>query len=143
MQGECSAPDQLNSNLKLQCPEGYAIGTMGVGGELCMGARGCASSPELEACVLPGQWAPLSARGTGEMKRNEIRPCPPWKRVQGMDVGKAMLGGCVGLPWRTETLTGASGDAEERLLTQGFARAHWARSDIPDRRSQHGKGRQV
>lgn len=27
MQGECSAPDQLNSNLKLQCPEGYAIGS--------------------------------------------------------------------------------------------------------------------
>ena len=40
MQGECSAPDQLNSNLKLQCPEGYAIGAMGVGGELCMGAGG-------------------------------------------------------------------------------------------------------
>lgn len=29
MQGQCSAPDQLNSNLKLQCPEGYAIGTVG------------------------------------------------------------------------------------------------------------------
>lgn len=29
MQGQCSAPDQLNGNLKLQCPEGYAIGTVG------------------------------------------------------------------------------------------------------------------
>ena len=48
MQGECSAPDQLNSNLKLQCPEGYAIGTMGVGGELCMGVggRGVAHPPQ-------------------------------------------------------------------------------------------------
>ncbi|KAF5917654.1 hypothetical protein HPG69_013490, partial [Diceros bicornis minor] len=27
MQGQCSAPDQLNSNLKLQCPQGYAIGS--------------------------------------------------------------------------------------------------------------------
>nr|KAF6486398.1 pappalysin 1 [Rousettus aegyptiacus] len=27
MQGQCSAPGQLNSNLKLQCPEGYAIGS--------------------------------------------------------------------------------------------------------------------
>ncbi|ELW70629.1 Pappalysin-1 [Tupaia chinensis] len=27
MQGQCSAPNQLNSNLKLQCPDGYAIGS--------------------------------------------------------------------------------------------------------------------
>ncbi|XP_045325553.1 pappalysin-1 [Leopardus geoffroyi] len=27
MQGQCAAPDQLNSNLKLQCPDGYAIGS--------------------------------------------------------------------------------------------------------------------
>lgn len=33
MQGQCSAPGQLNSNLKLQCPEGYAIGTLGALGE--------------------------------------------------------------------------------------------------------------
>lgn len=43
MQGECSAPDQpANSNLKLQCPEGYAIGTMGV--VVSAWVRGCASS---------------------------------------------------------------------------------------------------
>ncbi|ERE84483.1 pappalysin-1, partial [Cricetulus griseus] len=27
MQGQCLAPNQLNSNLKLQCPDGYAIGS--------------------------------------------------------------------------------------------------------------------
>lgn len=27
MQGQCSAPNQLNSHLKLQCPDGYAIGS--------------------------------------------------------------------------------------------------------------------
>lgn len=48
MQGECSAPDQLNSNLKLQCPEGYAIGTMGVGSELCMGEGGAHPPQNLE-----------------------------------------------------------------------------------------------
>lgn len=51
------------------------------------------------------------------MKRNETRPCPPRKRVQGTDVSKAMLGGCVGLPWRTETLTGASGDTGKAAYT--------------------------
>lgn len=46
------------------------------------------------------------------MKRNETRPCPPRKRIQGTDVGEAMLGGCVGLHWRTEALTGAFRDTE-------------------------------
>ena len=50
------------------------------------------------------------------MKRNETRPGPPWKRVQGMDVGKAMLGGCVGLPWRTETLTVPPGTQRKGCL---------------------------
>ena len=46
------------------------------------------------------------------MKRNETRPCPLRKRIQVTDVGNALLGGCVGVHWRTETLTGASRDTE-------------------------------
>lgn len=47
MQGQCSAPDQLNSNLKLQCPEGYAIGMEARGGGI-----GRASFQELRPCPL-------------------------------------------------------------------------------------------
>lgn len=59
MQGQCSAPDQLNSNLKLQCPEGYAIGMMGSWGGAVRGtqfSRNLGVSSESPSCVT-NTWA--------------------------------------------------------------------------------------
>ena len=62
MQGQCSAPDQLNSNLKLQCPDGYAIGTVYV----CVMVRAGGADPSGNLGLVP-RWM------TGHLYL--VRPC--------------------------------------------------------------------
>lgn len=104
MQGQCSAPNQLNSNLKLQCPEGYAIGRTGACGQ----------------------------RWRGESFR-EPRLVPHWV-ASGRPWGKGARCNQAPSSWRElRRGCGGGGVCIAGSPTQGSERACWARNDIPDR----------
>lgn len=128
MQGQCSAPNQLNSNLKLQCPDGYAIGTMGPGGEPRKVEGGTAfqelrartSSPERESGT--GMWCSLGGVSVHSYTREQTScqvPVGTWKAPRRRDAYTRIQMALLGKKWfsrQKEPCDQRAGDTKAHVL---------------------------